>query len=1224
MLVILKHLEFFFFGGVLLVLAFLFLKQIKSFRADSSNLSLTTKSWSVLGIRFGGVFAALVILIGGFWVTRESVTDRENILKQYLQDNTLNLVRSFHVEHINKLNFSPGDVESPYYQRISEQLKNYSFYSGIDGIYTIKQKSADFFFGPGSYMPDDEMYRESGEEYLNPPDELSQVFEHKVSLISSTQNRSEGKFITCFAPLLNVDRSEVLMVLGVDVDRQEWEYQIHRVKILPVATSLGLLIIVFAGFSLVRIRNQKKLLFPKEKLHYWEGIWVFFASLVITVYSVFSSYNEEKLFQYGVFSQVVSSESEAISGALDMIRHTMHGSAQLFASSDSVSEKEFGSYVSYLLEYPMVRSVGWVKDQSGRGFSVEYEFSSDRALFNHGPYEVSEDKLRFGSVLETLYTGFISSTLSYYRNGDEMIDMFLRTVDNEGSSSGFVFLSLDLGKLEESFSTGNFVQNTFFNSHVRLVDYRNRSDNYRFSFFPMYGNQDSGFSLHFLEFFFGKTFAISISAEQGFFDAYQRGEYRTNLFFGLIISFFLSGLVVVMSNRRFILERQVEKQASELKRNEERFRSLFSNMLEGVAFSEMIYDNEGKPVNYRFIEVNKAFESLIGVTGEETVGNDQIGLFGRLPSYFDQYCKVVEDQEAIIFETFSEEHNKYLKISAAPWGNNGFATIFSDITLRKKVEERVRKSEERYRLISENAEDLIWLYNPHTSEFAYVSPSVKNLTGKEYLDVVGKDFDYVLSSESYEELRKLIPLRLARFDQGDEAMRVIRSQVFVKKGNGGTLPMEMVTTLLLNEDNEVSFVLGVSRDITDRMEAEKALIDSEEKYRLLVENQSDLVVKVDWEGYLTYVSPSYCKMFGKSEEELLNTKFMPLVHPQDQASTEEQMKKLAEAPHRVSLEQRAMTSDGWKWLSWHDTAVLNEEGTIVEIIGVGRDITERKMAEKALQESRNLLERQNEEYAALNEEYLTMNEELTRINQDLSLAIERAEESEKLKTAFLQNMSHEIRTPLNAVIGFSEMLGMDYITDIDRKEFTEIIVNSSRQLLELVNDILTISAIETRQDKVAISPVNIGEVVSELYAVFRPKAKEKDVKLSVIKGVTDEKAVIMTDELKLRQVIINLLGNALKFTDEGSIEFGFEAQENAFYRFFVKDTGMGISKTMQKKIFERFVQADSSVKGQFGGTGLGLAICKGHVELLGGEVWLESTPGVGSTFFFTLPVMPEQ
>ncbi|WP_010665051.1 PAS domain-containing sensor histidine kinase [Marinilabilia salmonicolor] len=1223
MLFVLKYLEFFFFGGVLLVLVFLFFNRRKAFRLEGGNWSLSTANLPYLGARFGGIFASLIIVIGGFWVTREAVNDRENIIEQHLQNNTLNLVRSFHAEHINKLKFSPGDVESPYYQRISEQLKNYSYYSGIDGIYTIKQKDSHFFFGPGSYMPDDAMYRESGSEYLDPPNELPKVFAEKISLISESQNKERDDYISCYAPMLTVDRSEVMMVLGLDVDRKEWEYQVHRVKILPIAASLGLLIIVFAGFSLVYLRNKRKAIFPKEKLHYWEGIWVFCASLVITGYSVISSVNDEKLFQYGVFSQVVSSEAESISGALDMIRHTMHGSAQLFASSDSVSGKEFGSYVSYLLEYPMVRSVGWVKELSGRGFSVEYELSSDSSLFNKGHYQVSEDILRFGSVLETLYTGFISSTMSYFRNGDERIDMFLRTTDNVENTSGFVFLSLDLGKLEESFSTGNFVQNKFFRSDVKLVDYRDHSDDYRFNFFSLPENQKSGFKLHLLEFFFGKTFAISISAEQGFFDAYQRLEYKTNLLFGLIISLFLSGLVVIMSNRRLILEKQVEKQASDLKRSEERFRSLFFNMLEGVAFSEMIRDEEGNAVNYKFLEINKAFESLIGITSEETVGNNQIGLFGGLPSYFDKYCEVVRDQQAVIFETFSQEHNKYLKISAAPWGDNGFATIFSDITLRKKAEERVRKSEERYRLISENAEDLIWLYNPQTNEFVYVSPSVKKLTGKEYLDVVGKDFDYVLSPESYEELKQLMPLRLARFAQGDEAMRVIRSQVHVKSKIGGSLPMEMVTTLLLNEQNEVTFVLGVGRDITDRVTAEDALSESEEKYRLLVENQSDLVVKVDWEGYLTYVSPSYCKMFGKSEEELLNTKFMPLVHPQDQVTTLEQMKKLEDPPHRVRLEQRAMTSDGWKWLSWHDTAVLNEEGAIVEIIGVGRDITERKLAEKALQESRTLLERQNEEYAALNEEYLTMNEELTRINQDLSLAIERAEESEKLKTAFLQNMSHEIRTPLNAVIGFSEMLGMDYITNADRKDFTEIIVNSSRQLLELVNDILTISAIETRQDKVAVSPVNIGEVVSELYAVFRPKAKDKGIRLSVSKGVADEKAVVMTDELKLRQVFINLLGNALKFTDEGNIEFGFEEQENAFYRFFVKDTGMGISKTMQKKIFERFVQADSSVKGQFGGTGLGLAICKGHVELLGGEIWLESTPGVGSEFCFTLPVMPE-
>jgi len=1223
MLIFLKYLDLFFFGTAFLVLVWLFFKQRRTLYSESGAKWLSTKGLTSLGIRFGGILAALIIVIGGLVVTNEAVNEQENIIEQHLRNNTLNLVHSFRPEHIEKLNFTPDDVESPYFQRISDQIKNYSYYSGIHGIYTIKEREGDFFFGPESFMPDDSLYRESGSRFLNPPSELKKVFDEQITLISSSSTNRGGDFVSCYSPMFNIDKSEVLMVFGVDVDKKEWEYEINKVKVLPIVVSLSLLIIILVGFSLIQLRNKRNKLFSKEKFHYWEGIWVFCASLVITIYSVISSINEEKLFQYGVFSQIVSSEGESISGALDMIRQTLSGSAQLFASSDSVSQDEFGTYVNYLLSYPMVSSVGWVKQVPGKGFFVEYELPSANLLYKKGQYVVGEDKLRLGAVLETLYTGFISSTMSYNKDGREKIDIFLRTVDNEGNSSGFVFLSLDLGKLEDIFSVGNSVQNNLFSSSVRLVDFRSRSNEGKYNFFSLAKNQQKGLTLHLLEFFYGKTFAISISAEQGFFSSYRRAQYQTNLFFGLIISLFFSGLVVIMTNRRLFLEKKVEKQASDLIYSEERFRSLFFNMLEGVSFNEMIYDKNGKPVNYKFLEVNKAYESLLGIKREETIGKDAVELFERVPSYFDKYCQVVEEQKPVIFETYSEEHGKYLELSAAPWGQNGFATIFSDITLRKKAEQRLKKSEERYRLISENAEDLIWLYNPHKEAFVYVSPSVKKLTGKDYLEVVGKDFDDVLMMESSLKLKQLMPLRLARFGMGDESMRVIRSQVDVKTETGEPLPMEMVTTLLLDENNGVSLVLGVGRDISDRVKAETALKMSEEKYRLLVENQNDLIVKIDWEGYLTYVSPSYCRKFGKSEGELLNTKFMPLVHPQDRASTAEEIKKLSAPPHHVMLEQRAMTNEGWKWLSWNDTAVLNEEGSIIEIIGVGRDITERKMAEKALHESRELLERQNEEYAALNEEYLTMNEELTRINEDLSLAIERAEESEKLKTAFLQNMSHEIRTPLNAVIGFSEMLGMDYITDSDRKEFTEIIMNSSRQLLELVNDILTISAIETRQDKVSVSSVNIGELVSELYTVFRSKAKEKGIVLEIKKGVDDEKAVIMTDELKLRQVFINLLGNALKFTEEGSIEMGFEAQEDAYYRFYVKDTGVGVSKPMKKRIFERFVQADSSVKGQFGGTGLGLAICKGHVELLGGEIWLESTPGVGSVFYFTLPVMPE-
>ena len=310
---------------------------------------------------------------------------------------------------------------------------------------------------------------------------------------------------------------------------------------------------------------------------------------------------------------------------------------------------------------------------------------------------------------------------------------------------------------------------------------------------------------------------------------------------------------------------------------------------------------------------------------------------------------------------------------------------------------------------------------------------------------------------------------------------------------------------------------------------------------------------------------------------------------------------------------------GWRWLAWNDTAVLDDDGNIKEIIGVGRDITERKEAEEALAESRQMLERQNEEYATLNEEYLTMNEELTSINEDLSAAIERAEESEKLKTAFLQNMSHEIRTPLNAIIGFSEMLGMNYLSDEDRHEFTSIIVNSSRQLLQLVNDILTISAIETRQEEISMNIVHINALFGELYTIFRTQAGDKNIELIAQKPLADDQAVLNTDELKLRQVMINLISNAVKFTEEGFVEFGYLMEEQGFVLFYIKDSGPGISQDMQERIFERFMQADNSIKGNYGGTGLGLAICKGHVEALGGTIWVESTPGKGSIFYFKLP-----
>jgi hypothetical protein len=371
-------------------------------------------------------------------------------MKQHLMASTVSLVHSFHKEHIEKLTFTQEDSESPYFQRVTNQIRNYSLFSGIHGIYTIQKRQGDFYFGPESILPEDPAYSEPGTRYQEPPSGLIKAYQEQVTLVTPVYTDEYGSFVSCFSPLQKMDGNGVLMVVGIDIEKEEWEFQLYKIMVLPLAVTLCLLIIIIAAFRLIRLRNRKYSLFNSEKLHYWEGTWVFVAGLVLTLYMAFSSFEEEKQFQYGLFSQVVSSEREAISGALNMVTHTLHGSSQLFSASEDVTEIEFSAYVDRMVSYPMVNSVGWVRQEPGDGFFVEYQVPSDRRILEKGHYLASEDQLRFGAVLETLYTGFISSTNSYLRDGRITTDLFLRTGNPEGSTSGFVFLSLDLDLLSKA------------------------------------------------------------------------------------------------------------------------------------------------------------------------------------------------------------------------------------------------------------------------------------------------------------------------------------------------------------------------------------------------------------------------------------------------------------------------------------------------------------------------------------------------------------------------------------------------------------------------------------------------------------------------------------------------------------------------------------------------------------------------------------------------------
>jgi signal transduction histidine kinase/ActR/RegA family two-component response regulator len=303
------------------------------------------------------------------------------------------------------------------------------------------------------------------------------------------------------------------------------------------------------------------------------------------------------------------------------------------------------------------------------------------------------------------------------------------------------------------------------------------------------------------------------------------------------------------------------------------------------------------------------------------------------------------------------------------------------------------------------------------------------------------------------------------------------------------------------------------------------------------------------------------------------------------------------------------------------------------------EIETRKQAEeKLLEVKRNLEEHEaelittNESLAFQNElnekratELIIVNKELAHQNEEkekraieLVNAKEKAEKSDLLKSAFLANMSHEIRTPMNGILGFSNLLKTPNLSGEEQREFIEIIEQSGKRMLNMINDIMSSSKIEAGLMEVYLQETNINEQIEYIYTFFKPEAEAKGIALSFKNSLPEKEATVTTDREKLYAILTNLVRNAIKYSKEGSIEIGY-TKKGKRLEFYIKDTGIGIDKYRQTAIFERFIQADIADKKAMQGPSLGLSISKAYVEVLGGNIWLKSEKGIGSTFYFTLP-----
>jgi PAS domain S-box-containing protein len=369
-------------------------------------------------------------------------------------------------------------------------------------------------------------------------------------------------------------------------------------------------------------------------------------------------------------------------------------------------------------------------------------------------------------------------------------------------------------------------------------------------------------------------------------------------------------------------------------------------------------------------------------------------------------------------------------------------------------------------------------------------------------------------------------------------------------------------------------------DITERLLAEEKL----KKLSIAIEQGPNVVMITDPAGNIEYTNPMFTRVTGYTFEEVEGKNPRILQSGMTQEEVYERLWKTIRSGTLWHGEFQNRKKNGE--LYWENAFIAplrNNIGAITNFVSVKEDITEKK-----------------------------------KLWTELVAAKEKAEESDQLKTAFLANMSHEIRTPMNGIMGLTELLKEPDLSETEQQEYIDLIQQSGERMMALINDLLDISLLDAKKTTLNIAETSVNAILQKLNAFFLPQARMKMLDLYLYAGLADEESIILTDARKLEQIVTNLVQNALKFTSHGYIDFGYRKTQGNL-EFYVADTGIGISSEIKDRIFERFMQADNSLSRNQEGAGLGLSIVKGFVELLGGDIHVESNEKRGSRFIFTLP-----
>jgi two-component system sensor histidine kinase/response regulator len=636
---------------------------------------------------------------------------------------------------------------------------------------------------------------------------------------------------------------------------------------------------------------------------------------------------------------------------------------------------------------------------------------------------------------------------------------------------------------------------------------------------------------------------------------------------------------------------ELNRSVEEHKRTEDRLRTseaFYQTLVETLPQNILRKDLQG-----RFTFANKKFCHSIGKPLHEILGKTDDSFFpadlARKYNEDDQrITQTLENLDTIEAHVTPTGELTYVHVIKTPLYDSvgrviGIQGIFWDVTHRKKTEEELAYERDLLRALLDNIPDRIY-FKDTQSRFLRCSKSMANRLGlKNPVEVVGKtDFDFhprELAEQFYEDEQRLL-------STGEPLINKLEKQ---QDMDGRTIWASVTKVPIYNRGGQIAGLIGLSRDITQLKQTEQALREAEEKYRAIYENAVEGIFQTTYDGHFLSANPALARVYGYDSPDELVANLTDIRHQLyvDPRRREEFSRLMREKGAVTGFESQIHRKDGQIiWISESARTVRDTLGNFLYYEGAVEDVTGRKLAE-----------------------------------DDRERAREAALESARVKSQFLANMSHEIRTPMNAITGMTGLL-LDTRLNQEQREFVETIRDSTHTLLSIINDILDFSKIEAGKMTFEVIDFDLRDAVETTVEMLADYAQKKRLDLACW---LDPEApnFVRGDPSRFRQVLANLLSNAVKFTERGEVlvRVTTEAKTDThtIVRIAVTDTGVGIEAKAISKIFEAFTQADGSTTRKYGGTGLGLTISRQLVELMHGEMGVESQPGEGSTFWFKLP-----